>query len=242
MKPISTLCLASFALLLAPGCASKKDETIWSISKNVVGGWPKGRQLDPEDVSRVREPEHIHAYHVGRLPSKDRRSMAEAHTVYRKEQDARWDQRLPATPMDSRGPIFGIREPATRPVPESDLVRTEVQRQRQLSEKLQTSQERITGMESTLRAKIAQFEDSSKTFDDVRTRLDTTLAEKRALETQLAESEAELKKAKGDLEAARMENDSLREKGGSDLLDSFGRPNFSEPNPAPDTGKPGKKP
>src|SRR3569623_559165 len=67
-----------------------------SYTRNALDGWPEGRRVDPYDTSRVRYPEDVHSYEVGRLPSRDRREMHEAHTVYRVEQSNRWDQRLPA--------------------------------------------------------------------------------------------------------------------------------------------------
>lgn len=201
-KPLPIFLLAS---CLLSSCARDDDsEALYSYSKNVVKGWPVGRSLDPNDVSRVRYPEGVHAYHVGRLPSKDRRSMSEAHTVYRVERSAKWDQRLPATPMRSRGPVLGIREPSSRPIPVTEAIRSEQERQRKLSQQIAGTQERMVTLEGQLEKKLLQYSDSTKMVKDMQVELEKMAAEVQIKEAELARSQANLKDAESRIELLEM--------------------------------------
>ncbi len=193
MTHITRLALATAGVLLA-SCASKdpalSDDPliapqpeqelayIPTYSKTVVDGWPKGRSLDPHDRSRVRLNEEVHAYHVGRLPSKDRREMHEAHTVYRVEQGPRWDTRLPATPMDSRGVVLGIIEPSRNAVPDSVLIEQERQSLTAKAQALEATMTRLTALQRDLEKKRVEFENSAKEAKDIQTYLTKTMQER----------------------------------------------------------------
>lgn len=193
MTHITRLALATAGVLLA-SCASKdpalSDDPliapqpeqelayIPTYSKTVVDGWPKGRSLDPHDRSRVRLNEEVHAYHVGRLPSKDRREMHEAHTVYRVEQGPRWDTRLPATPMDSRGVVLGIIEPSRNAVPDSVLIEQERQSLTAKAQSLEATMTRLTALQRDLEKKRVEFENSAKEAKDIQTYLAKTMQER----------------------------------------------------------------
>lgn len=193
MTHITRLALATAGVLLA-SCASQdpalSDDPliapqpeqelayIPTYSKTVVDGWPKGRSLDPHDRSRVRLNEEVHAYHVGRLPSKDRREMHEAHTVYRVEQGPRWDTRLPATPMDSRGVVLGIIEPSRNAVPDSVLIEQERQSLTAKAQALEATMTRLTALQRDLEKKRIEFENSAKEAKDIQTYLAKTMQER----------------------------------------------------------------
>lgn len=193
MTHITRLTLATAGVLLA-SCASQdpalSDDPliapqpeqelayIPTYSKTVVDGWPKGRSLDPHDRSRVRLNEEVHAYHVGRLPSKDRREMHEAHTVYRVEQAPRWDTRLPATPMDSRGVVLGIIEPSRNAVPDSVLIEQERQSLTAKAQALEATMTRLTALQRDLEKKRVEFENSAKEAKDIQTYLTKTMQER----------------------------------------------------------------
>lgn len=177
MNPRLTHLLAAVCLTLT-SCASKQELSddplaypeeeeelayIPTYSKTVVSGWPKGRALSSTDTSRVRLEEQVHAYHVGRLPSHDRREMHEAHSVYRVEQDARWDTRLPATPMDSRGVVLGVIEPSRNAVPQDAVVDQERQSLLAKSRQLEITMARLSGMQSELEKKKAAYTEAEAT-------------------------------------------------------------------------------
>ncbi len=163
-----------------------------TYSKNVLSNWPKGRSLDPHDVSRVRLGEQVHAYHLGRLPSKDRREMHEAHTVYRLEQASRWDTRLPATPMDSRGVVLGVIDPARKDVPDDTIVKQEREALAAKSVSLRKSMSDLDLLRSQLLKKKSAFEDATKDADDIRGQLQTILQERASLKAKLEQAESQI--------------------------------------------------
>jgi hypothetical protein len=193
MNHLTRLTLATAGVLLA-SCASKEPALsddpliapqpeqelayIPTYSKTVVSGWPKGRALEPHDRSRVRLGEEVHAYHVGRLPSKDRREMHEAHTVYRVEQGPRWDTRLPATPMDSRGVVLGIIEPSRNAVPDSVLIEQERQSLSAKARSLETAMTRLTALQRDLEKKRLEFDNTAKEAKDIQDYLAKTIQER----------------------------------------------------------------
>lgn len=163
-----------------------------TYSKNVLSDWPKGRSLDPHDVSRVRLGEQVHAYHLGRLPSKDRREMHEAHTVYRLEQPSRWDTRLPATPMDSRGVVLGIIDPARKDVPDDTMVKQEREALAAKSISLRKSMSDLDQLRSQLLKKKSDFEKAEKDVADIRDFLEKTLQERATLTAQLKQAQTRI--------------------------------------------------
>ena len=204
MKPSFIFTLALAAALL-PACSVFKkpadvtyDEDmqgtlpIPSFTRQALDGWPEGRKLDPYDSTRVRHPDSVHAYHIGRLPSYDRREMHEAHTVYRVEQNARWDQRLPGTPMESRGVIFGIREPSHNPVPTDQVVANERSRQLKLSADIEDQLATLTAKQKQLDDFLASAPDKTKTIAE--------LTEQRtAAEKEIAKLKADIQQMSGRL-------------------------------------------
>jgi len=163
-----------------------------TYSKNVLSDWPKGRSLDPHDVSRVRLAEQVHAYHLGRLPSKDRREMHEAHTVYRLEQPSRWDTRLPATPMDSRGAVLGVIDPARKDVPDDTMIKQEREALAAKSVGLKKSMSDLDLLRSQLMKKKSAFEQAEKDVADIKEYLEKTLQERTTLSTQLKQAQARI--------------------------------------------------
>lgn len=198
------LTLAAAGALIFVSCASDKVQLpddplaipapeqepayIPTYSKTVVGGWPRGRALDPHDQSRVRLGEEVHSYHVGRLPSKDRREMHEAHTVYRVEQDNRWDTRLPATPMDSRGVVLGIVEPSRNEVPQSTIIEQERQSLVAKTQSLQVTMARLNALQKDLENKRTEFEKAEKESKEIQAYLAQTIQERDQVKTELAQA------------------------------------------------------
>lgn len=163
-----------------------------TYSKTVVAGWPKGRALSPYDASRVRLNEQVHAYHLGRMPSHDRREMHEAHTVYRLEQDARWDTRLPATPMDSRGVVLGVIDPARKDIPDDTLIQQERQALAAKSAAMRKSMGELDVLRIELLKKKNEFEQTEKDVAEVKAYLEKTIQERAALQTKLDQAQARI--------------------------------------------------
>jgi hypothetical protein len=163
-----------------------------SYSRNALDDWPEGRRVDPYDESRVRLPEDVHAYEIGRLPSRDRREMSEAHTVYRVEQSNRWDQRLPATPMSSHGVVLGIREPSHSPVPADQVVADERSRQAQLTMQLEQRVTALNQKQEQISAFLASAPDKNKTIVELQQQNSKS-------EKELADLKEEYRRVKDDL-------------------------------------------
>lgn len=209
MTVLPRIALTAAACALLASCSSKDDLAlpddplafptpeqepayIPTYSKTVVAGWPKGRSLDPHDQSRVRLDEQVHAYHVGRLPSRDRREMHEAHTVYRVEQDARWDTRLPATPMDSRGVVLGIVEPSRSEVPSTTLIEQERQSLVAKSQSLNVTMARLSTLQKDLEKKRQAFEEAEEESKEIQAYLSKTIQERDAARTELEQTKARI--------------------------------------------------
>ncbi len=167
-------------------------KAIPSYSRNLLEGWPEGRKLAPNDASRVRFPDEIHAYYVGRLPSPDRREMDEAHTVYRVEQTARWDQRLPATPMTSNGVVLGIHEPSHSPVPADQVVANERARQLIISERMSQQEVQLAELQKRASKMLAEAPDVRRQIADIQ-------VQKAALEADLAQTREAYQKAQAQI-------------------------------------------
>lgn len=104
MKALLVLVPASFLFI---GCAPR------------VVVLEKPYPLPAPDSEKVRIPDRVHAYNIGRLPTHDRMGMDEAHKYYRIEESAHWDLRLPNKPMRSTGPVTAFRPPTARKMPYS---------------------------------------------------------------------------------------------------------------------------
>lgn len=197
--------LVLFSAAVLASCSSRKPKDIIydedlqgtldipSYTRNALDGWPEGRKVNPYDASRVRLPEQVHAYEIGRLPSRDRREMHEAHTVYRVEQSERWDQRLPATPMSSHGVLLGIREPSHDPVPKDQVVASERARQANLTRQIEERVEVLKERGAQIEAFLASAPDKNKTITELQRSKEMT-------EKELAALQEEHRKVKEDLQ------------------------------------------
>ena len=204
MKSIFPL-LVLLSLAAFPSCSNRNPKDIIydedlqgtldipSYTRNALDGWPEGRRVNPYDASRVRLPEQVHAYEIGRLPSRDRREMHEAHTVYRVEQSERWDQRLPATPMSSHGVLLGIREPSHDPVPKDQVVASERARQAELTRQVEERVEVLKARGAQIEAFLASAPDKNKTIAELQRSKEMT-------EKELSTLKDEYKKVKEDLQ------------------------------------------
>lgn len=154
------------------------------------------RPLPPPSAagnSAVRYPEVVRAYHVGRYAEpNDDLVMHEQHTVFRVEENTRWDFRpgnveknslLPATPV--------ARDAAFSPAPINDDILAEVNAQR-----LATAQ--IMMQSRTLSAALMQFQN---TLQQSRTNLQQTAA--------LRATVSDMKQRLDALESARESSPSL---------------------------------
>jgi hypothetical protein len=120
-------------------------------------------QQPPADISAVRYPEIINAYHVGRYADpNDELVMHEQHVVYRVEENTRWD--LHPGSVGGNFPMLPPRDAAFAPAPVSDAILAEINSQR-----LATAQ--IMLQARTLSSALMQFQSA---LQQTRTNLQQT--------------------------------------------------------------------
>ena len=110
-------------LSLVAGCATKKE--VRSVRRVEV----PGTAIAADDLPKVRTPETVKAYPVGRYTDPNfPEQMHERHTLYRREQSAEWNYRpskpyaLPLGPVDCA--IQSSLRPTTRGPTQSRLTRS----------------------------------------------------------------------------------------------------------------------
>jgi hypothetical protein len=111
-------------------------------------------QLPPPltDAAGIRQPEVVHAYHVGRYADpEDDSTMHEQHVVYRVEENTRWDFHPGAVSGNALQSSPVLRDAAYSPAPVNDAILAEVNSQR-----LATAQ--IMVQARTLASALAQFQ------------------------------------------------------------------------------------
>jgi hypothetical protein len=108
------------------------------------------QQPPATDADGIRYPEVLHAYHVGRYADpNDDLIMHEQHTVYRVEENTRWN--FHPGPADGNLPALPPRDAAFAPAPVNDTILAEVNSQR-----LATTE--IMMQARTLSTALAQFQ------------------------------------------------------------------------------------
>jgi len=108
------------------------------------------QQSPATSADGIRYPEVLHAYHIGRYADpNDDLIMHEQHTVYRVEENTRWN--FHPGPVDANLPTLPPRDAAFAPAPVNDAILAEVNSQR-----LATTE--IMMQARTLSAALAQFQ------------------------------------------------------------------------------------
>ena len=108
------------------------------------------QQTPATSADGVRYPEVLHAYHIGRYADpNDDLIMHEQHTVYRVEENTRWN--FHPGPVDANLPTLPPHDAAFAPAPVNDDILAEVNSQR-----LATTE--IMMQARTLSAALAQFQ------------------------------------------------------------------------------------
>jgi hypothetical protein len=108
------------------------------------------QQSPATSADGIRYPEVLHAYHIGRYADpNDDLIMHEQHTVYRVEENTRWN--FHPGPVDGNLPTLPPRDAAFAPAPVNDAILAEVNSQR-----LATTE--IMMQARTLSAALAQFQ------------------------------------------------------------------------------------
>lgn len=143
MKP--SILVIPFVMLLA-SCASKPAQRVVPVTPEM-----SGRVLKRGETARIRHPEVIKAYPVGRYTDPRRRGvMHESHTIYRVESSPKWNltrpQGTPAIPI----PTMADSKPSG-----SELT-VELNRQRQATQAVMEGGQVVSGKLTEMTAALQQ--------------------------------------------------------------------------------------
>ncbi|MDC3255114.1 hypothetical protein OAV21_01795 [bacterium] len=192
MRRIMTL----IVLLTLGGCASRpKSQPIANEGRKKP--MVKAEYLKAFDTRRVRNPEFVKSYYLGRRPSRNGARMHEAHRVYQVEKSNRWNLLRNNPPLRSTGPVRMIADSAFRPLPESNQLRAEENRQAAITEELRSARDESTTQLGLLKAKLEAEGLQMETLEKLRNEL---IRERRARAT--LERQVQLNQATSDDKSA----------------------------------------
>ena len=137
MKPMILILLAlGFA-----GCTDtpRIHESITPVIKAEV--------LGPNDQQRVRRPEEVTRYEIGRYHEPDG-LMHEGHVVYRVTRSARWQETPSDQPLAANAETAVYVPPSYAPLPESQELQAELGAQRAITAKLRQMQAQMSDLQN----------------------------------------------------------------------------------------------
>ncbi len=172
-------CYLLVAAFFGTSCASKRSigTAQSSLDTALLKQPARNEYLGANDLKRVRNPEFVKSYYVGRKPSKNGQQMHEAHRVYQLEKSPRWNLRRGNPPLKSTGPVQSLRDSAFRPLPPSDQLHAERQRLHELSQDLEQTQMETVEQLILMKDRLAKQSGNA----DLVKRLSSELRRERAL-------------------------------------------------------------
>lgn len=112
--PLALTLLA--ALLASGGCKTREV-----IVERPAASHPvqvSGTELDPNNMSKVRTPEAVHAYYLGPyIDPQDSGIRHDAHRISRVERSAKWNLSPSAPTAVPLGPVVAVADPAKQTAP-----------------------------------------------------------------------------------------------------------------------------
>ena len=150
-----------------------------------------------DDLRRVRTPEFVKTYHLGRSRSRNGTTMHEAHRVYQIEKSARWNLARGNPPLQPTGPVERLVDGAFKPLPQSAQLEAELHRQKAITKEIEAARHRLTGAIAQMQGKLAEERESTRTIA--------------ALQEENAKLEAEIEKLN---RAPKISSEKKAEKGG----------------------------
>jgi len=175
---MKSLIIGSLIVCLA-GCASKPSGPI-SVR-------PLPAAVIPEDKTlSIRYPETFGAYHIGRyVDPNDPLTMHETHTLYRVEETARWNLH-PGPPSDAVPvKLKALADSAHVPAPFNDDIIAELNRQKEITQKVTAEAGRLTAVLQQLGESLAETKGVAKENLVLKQQLSNTEQRISALETEL---------------------------------------------------------
>lgn len=144
--------------------------------------------LNTSDLRRVRHPEFVKTYHVGRIPTRNGQLMHEAHRVYKLEKSPRWNLLRNNPSLRSTGPVRALRDSAFRPLPLSQQVQAEKQRQRELTEALAITHRQTADQLDAIKVRATTQDNNAKIIHRLTQELKRERQARLLLETQAPSS------------------------------------------------------
>lgn len=129
--------------------------------------------LQDDDLRRVRTPEFVKTYHVGRTPESGGRTLHEAHRVYRIEKTSRWNLARENPPLKPVGPVNRTVDVAFRPLPESKALRAELNRQAEITGQLDQARSDAEAALAEIQKRVAEAPSSVATIERLRNELES---------------------------------------------------------------------
>ena len=172
------------ALLLC-GCATKPIAQI-------IPAPPQGPTLAPDDLRRVRTPEAVRTYYVGRLPDADRRGMREAGSYYVLAKSSDWDLRNNQIPLRASGPLRSVVDPTYVPMPTDAAVSAEIERQKLAAKRAESAAMQAEILNAQLRADTRAMAKAKTSVLNLRGELEHERAARQQAEEQNAALRAQL--------------------------------------------------
>ena len=145
--------------------------------------------LKPTDVKRVRTPEFVKTYHLGRsVRGRNGKTMHEARRVYRLEKPSRWNLRRDQPPLASTGPVNKIVDSAYKSAPQSKEIQAELNHQRELSARLEEAHAELVDAVDKARGRLAATVEGAGEIKSLRSELKRLRSENESLKRSQSDS------------------------------------------------------
>ena len=181
MRSLAILLLVLSAFALSACSTTKKNKPVAGQPVKNPYTWQQTR-LKPADIERVRTGEFVKTYHVGRSVSGRRgRILHEAHRAYRLEKPSRWNLKRHQPPLVSQGPVDRVVDSAFQPAPQSQAIRAELNRQKELSKELEQTSDAFTEAVVTAKEQLGKSEISAAVIAEMRNEIVRLRDENKAL-------------------------------------------------------------
>jgi hypothetical protein len=160
------------AMLALGGCASRPTPVGGQTShESKKTNLNRGEYMTASDLRRVRNPEFVKTYYMGRRPSKNGTRLHEAHRVYELEKSPRWNLLRNNPTLRSTGPVKALTDPAFRPLPESEQLQAETRRQEALTHELEATHEATLRQLDSLKSKVSEQSNHAVTIEKLQREL-----------------------------------------------------------------------
>jgi hypothetical protein len=181
------IAVAAPLVFLNMGCTSaKRSQPVTGIKPSQQTAVTSVAYTKGDDLRRVRTPEFVKSYHVGRSTTRTGDLMREAHQVYRLEKSGRWNLARSNPPLDANAPVTRVVDQSFKPLPEDKQIRAEVARQQDLTREIEVAKGQL----------ITAIAEAKERLDREPLQL-----------MQIAELQEEIARLRGQLDAAESVNE-----------------------------------